>query len=553
MIILIGMIVKRMKKGVSLFGEIFVMTKPHPQPKENIMGTMPEGKLLFTMAFPMVISMLVQARYNIYDSLVVAGYDSAGVTALSLAFPIQNLMIAFATGTGVGINSYLSRALGERRPDKANKAATNGLFVILLTNILFVALGLLGTRAYFTYLTDAIPGTLAFNMGVEYLSVVTIASSGIFFEVTFERLLQATGKAKLSMFTQGLGAIVNIILDPIFILSAGDKLFGITLPFGLGMGTMGAASATVIGQFAAAGLGLFLNLKYNKEISLSFKGFKPDLDIIKKIYTVGLPSIFMAAVGSFLTMAINKILTIGEQVTYMNEGMSAEFAAKLASERLVGVSIYGVYFRLQSFVFMPIFGMNNGMIPIIAYNYGMRSKKRIMKTIKIAVCAAVIYMLIGLAVFQTMSGTLLKVFYQEDAQAETETTITVPGSSEGEEVFEDAMITETEAVLKYGEPAMRLISLCFLFAGVCIITISSLQALGRGTPSLIISLIRQIVVILPLSFIFAKTLGLIAIFAAYPIAEFVALIISILMFVRTYKKLLLPLDEPAQSEASIPG
>ncbi|MBQ7847822.1 MAG: polysaccharide biosynthesis C-terminal domain-containing protein [Clostridia bacterium] len=528
------------------------MTKPQTKPQENIMGTMPEGKLLFTMAFPMVISMLVQALYNVYDSLVVAGYDSAGVTALSLAFPIQNLMIAFATGTGVGINSYLSRALGERRPDKANKAATNGLFVILLTNILFIVLGLLGTRAYFTYLTDAVPGTPAFNMGVEYLSVVTIASSGIFFEVTFERLLQATGKAKLSMFTQGLGAIVNIILDPIFILSAGDKIFGITLPFGLGMGAMGAAIATVLGQFAAAGLGLFLNLKYNKEISLSFKGFKPDLDIIKKIYTVGLPSIFMAAVGSFLTMAINKILTIGEQVTYMNEGMSAATAAKLAAERLVGVSIYGVYFRLQSFVFMPIFGMNNGMIPIIAYNYGMRSKKRIMKTVKIAVCAAVIYMLIGLAVFQTMSGTLLKVFYQEDAQAESETTITVPGSSEGEEseeVFEDAMITETQAVLKYGEPAMRIISLCFLFAGVCIITISCLQALGRGTPSLIISLIRQIVVILPLSFIFAKTLGLIAIFAAYPIAEFVALIISILMFVRTYKKLLVPLDEPIEDQA----
>lgn len=507
---------------------------------ENIMGTMPEGKLLFTMAFPMVISMMVQALYNIYDSLVVASFDSAGVTALSLAFPIQNLMIAFATGTGVGINSYLSRALGEKRPDRANRAATNGLFLILLTTVAFMVGGAFGTGAYFNYLTDAVPGTVTYRYGVEYLTVVTVASAGLFFQVTFERLLQATGKAKLSMYSQGLGAIVNIILDPIFILSAGDELFGISMPFGLGMGTMGAAIATVVGQFAAAGLGLFFNLKYNKELSLSFKGFRPDWGIIKKIYSVGIPSIFMAAVGSFLTMAINKILTIGEQFTYVNEGMSVEDAAKLAADRLVGVSIYGVYFRLQSFVFMPIFGMNNGMIPIVAYNYGMRSRKRIMKTLKIAVCAAVIYMLIGLAVFQTMSGTLLKVFYQEDEPKGEQIEELVPeeGQTEG------ALLTETQAVLKYGEPAMRIISLCFLFAGVCIITISSLQALGLGMPSLIISLIRQIVVILPLSFIFAKTMGLVAIFAAYPIAECVALMISVLLFVRTYKKMLKPLDEP---------
>lgn len=516
--------------------------------KENVMGTMPEGKLLFTMAFPMVISMMVQALYNIYDSLVVASFDSAGVTALSLAFPIQNLMIAFATGTGVGINSYLSRALGEKRPDRANRAATNGLFLILLTTVAFMVCGVLGTGAYFNYLTDAAPGTLTYKLGVDYLSVVTVAGAGLFFQVTFERLLQATGKAKLSMYSQGLGAIINILLDPIFILSAGDELFGITLPFGLGMGTMGAAIATVIGQFAAAGLGLFFNLKYNKEISLSFKGFRPEWKIIKKIYSVGIPSIFMAAVGSFLTMALNKILTIGEQVTYLAEGMTPQDAAKLAAERLVGVSIYGVYFRLQSFVFMPIFGMNNGMIPIIAYNYGMRSRKRIMKTLKIAVIAAVIYMLLGLAVFQTMSGTLLKVFYQEDAP-ESGQTETLPEEVEkdGAELPEGAL-SEAQAVLKYGEPAMRIISLCFLFAGVCIITISSLQALGLGMPSLIISLIRQIVVILPLSFIFAKTMGLVAIFAAYPIAECVALIISILLFVRTYNKLLKPLEMPLTAE-----
>ncbi len=509
--------------------------------KENIMGTMPEGRLLLTMALPMVISMLVQALYNIFDSLVVAGYDGYGVTALSLAFPVQNLMIAFATGTGVGMNSYLSKALGERRQDRVNGSATNGLFVITLTNIVFMILGVLFTGAYFRYLTDAQPGTATYSYGVEYLQVVTVFSTGLFFQVIFERLLQSTGKAKLSMYTQGLGAILNIVLDPIFILNPGDSLFGIPMPFGLGMGTRGAAIATVIGQFCAAALGLFLNLKYNREIGLSFKGFRPDRKIIGKIYSVGLPSIFMAAVGSFLTVALNKILTMGEQVTYMKEhGLSAANAAALAAQRLAGVSIYGVYFKLQSFVFMPIFGMNNGMIPIVAYNYGKRSKRRIMKTVRLAVTAAIVYMLIGFAVFQTMSGPLLKAFYQstetEQAQAPGEETVEDP------ELQEQESISEREVILKYGVPAMRVISVCFLFAGVCVITISCLQALGMGMPSLLISLVRQIVVILPLTYVFARFFGLVAVFWAFPIAEFVALCISVVLFVRAYRKLIKPLD-----------
>ena len=517
------------------------------QPKENIMGTMPEGKLLFTMAMPMVVSMLVQALYNIFDSLVVAGYSSYGVTALSLSFPMQNLMIAFATGTGVGINSYLSRSLGKKDFKEVNASATNGLFVVGLTNAVFILIGVFLVSPYFTYLTDAQPGSLVYEYGMDYLQIVTVASTGLFFQVTFERLLQSTGKAKYSMYSQGLGAIVNIILDPIFILSKGEALFGIAMPFGLGMGPRGAAIATVIGQFAAAAFGLFANVRFNKEINLSFKGFRPEGSIIKKIYAVGLPSIFMAAVGSFLTVALNRILTYGEQITYMKEkGFDAGSAALLASERLIGVSVYGVYFKLQSFIFMPVFGMNNGMIPIIAYNYGAKKKKRIMKTARYAVTAAIIYMLIGFAVFQIFSGPLLKAFYQEPAkEAQTEETA-VP--SDGEEAAGATGVTEEkdddlrEEILHYGIPAMRIISICFIFAGVCVITISSLQALGMGVPSLIISLVRQIAVILPLSFLFARLFGLTAIFWAFPIAEFVSLVISAFLFRRAYVRLIKPLE-----------
>ncbi len=520
----------------------------------NIMGTMPVGKLLFTMAMPMVISMLVQALYNIYDSLVVASYSPDGVTGLALAFPLQSLMIAFATGTGVGINSYLSKSLGEGRRDRANKAVTNGLFLILLINIAFIILGLTCTDLYFKYLTDAAPGSASYDYGTGYTFIVLVFSTGLFFQVTFERLLQSTGMAKMSMVTQGVGAVVNIILDPFFILAKGDRFLGITMPFGFDMGTEGAALATVIGQFLAAVLGLILNLIYNKDISLSFKKFKPDLEVIGKICSVGIPSIFMSAVGSFLTVALNKILTIGEAASYAATGIPAAKATLLAQKRLAGVAVYGVYFKLQSFVFMPVFGMNNGMIPIVAYNFGMRSKARIMKTVKLAMIAAFCYMLLGFCIFQTFSGPLIEVFYQSDNSSSGESadvrTEEDPIFTEEElealdqDARELARMSGGEAVMHYGKPAMRIISFCFIFAGVCVITISALQALGQGLPSLLISLIRQIVIILPLAFIFAKTFGLLAVFFAFPIAEFVALIISIFLFIRTYKKQIKPLDLP---------
>ena len=482
----------------------------------NIMGTMPVGRLLFTMAMPMVISMLVQALYNIYDSLVVASYSPDGVTGLALAFPLQSLMIAFATGTGVGINSYLSKSLGEGRRDRANKAVTNGLLIILFINIAFILLGLTCTDLYFNYLTDAVPESASYKYGTGYTFIVLVFSTGLFFQVTFERLLQSTGMAKLSMVTQGLGAVINIILDPVFILAKGDSFFGITMPFGLDMGTKGAAIATVIGQFSAATLGLFLNLIRNKEISLSFRKFKPDFEVIGKICSVGIPSIFMAAVGSFLTVALNKILTIGEATSYAALGIPTAKATLLAQKRLAGVAVYGVYFKLQSFVFMPVFGMNNGMIPIVAYNFGMRSKVRIMKTVKLAVIAAFCYMLLGFCVFQTFSGPLIEVFYQSDSSSLEEGgeigTEEEPLFTEEElelldkDARELVQMSGGEAVMHYGKTAMRIISFCFIFAGVCVITISTLQALGQGLPSLLISLIRQIAVILPLAFIFAKTL-----------------------------------------------
>lgn len=473
------------------------MTKTVEQ--ENKMGVMPVGKLLFTMAMPMVISMLVQAMYNIVDSMfvgMISATDDFGLTALSLAFPMQNLMIAFATGTGVGINSYLSRSLGENNRKAVDRAAGNGIFLTAVTFLCFALFGLFGSKWFFSTQTT---NETIHNNGVNYLWVVLVFSAGLFFEITFERLLQSTGKTKLSMYSQLLGAITNIILDPIFILPSGAKVFFFRLPIGLNMGTRGAAIATVVGQFAAALLALILNLTKNKEIRFSFAALRPDKRIIGTIYKVGLPSIFMAAVGSFLTMALNKILTIGEAIKF---GVTPE------ETKQVGVTVYGIYFKLQSFIFMPVFGLNNGMIPIVAYNYGAGKKKRIVKTVLLSMISAVAYMVLGMTAFLTIPETLLGIF------------------------------SPSADALLLGVPALRTLSLCFLFAGVCIVSISTLQALGKGMASLVISLIRQIAVILPLSYIFAVNFGIDAVWYAFPIAEFVAVCVSIVMLIRAKKAFL---------------
>jgi len=437
--------------------------------QENKMGVMPIPKLLITMSLPMIISMLVQALYNVVDSMFVAQMNENALTAVSLAFPVQNLMIAVAAGTGVGINALLSKSLGEHKFDTANKIAQNGILLAVLSSLIFAIAGIFGSKAFFQIQTD---DAQIIEYGTQYMSVITIASIGIFMQITFERLMQSTGKTIFNMITQGTGAVINIILDPILIFG----LFG--LPE---MGVTGAAVATVIGQVVAAGMGIFFNHKFNKEIHVSFKKFKPCKETIGEIYKIGVPSIIMQSIGSVTTFGMNKILLM--------------FTSTAAT-------VFGVYFKLQSFIFMPVFGLTNGMIPIVAFNYGARNKNRIYQTIKLSAAIAMGIMLAGLVVFQVMPETLLGLFEASDN------------------------------MLSIGVPALRSISISFVFAGFCIVISSVFQALGNGVYSLIMSAARQIVVILPVAFAFAKLFGLNAVWFAYPIAEVVSVIICVVLLIR---------------------
>ena len=448
--------------------------------KENKMGVLPIPKLLITMSLPMIISMLVQALYNVVDSMFVAQLNEDALTAVSLAFPVQNLMIAVATGTGVGINALLSKSLGEHKFEQANTIAKNGVLLGVLSSLVFAILGLVGSRLFFTMQTND-PEIIKY--GTDYMAIVTITSIGIFLQVTFERLMQSTGKTFYNMIIQGTGAIINIILDPILIFG----LFGLPK-----MEVAGAALATVIGQIVAATLGIILNFKYNKEIHLSFKGFKPCKETIGSIYKIGVPSIIMQSIGSLTTFGMNNILLM--------------FSSTAAT-------VFGVYFKLQSFIFMPVFGLTNGMIPIVAYNYGARNKKRIYDTMKLSVIIAVSIMFIGVLIFQFFPGALLSLF--------------------------DA----SENMLAIGIPALQRISLSFIFAGFCIVCSSVFQALGNGMYSLIMSAARQIVVILPVAFIFAKVFGLNAVWYSYPIAEVVSVIICIVLLIRIIKTKVREIEE----------
>ena len=437
--------------------------------KENKMGTMPIPKLLITMSLPMIISMLVQALYNVVDSMFVAQLNEDALTAVSLAFPIQNLMIAVATGTGVGINALLSKSLGERKFEQANIIAKNGILLGILSSIVFAVAGLFGSRLFFEVQTSD-PEIIKY--GVEYLSIITIAYMGVFLQVTFERLMQSTGKTIFNMVIQGTGAIINIILDPILIFG----WFGLPR-----LEVVGAALATVIGQVVAAILGMILNHKYNKEINISFKGFKPCRKTIGGIYKIGVPSILMQSIGSVTTFGMNNILLM--------------FSSTAAT-------VFGVYFKLQSFIFMPVFGLTNGIIPIVAYNYGARNKKRIYQTLNLGITIAITIMSTGVAIFQLFPKTLLSLF--------------------------DA----SEHMISIGVPALRAISLCFVFAGFCIVSSSVFQALGNGVYSLIMSIARQLIVILPVAYAFAKLIGLDAVWYAYPIAELVSVIMCVFMLKR---------------------
>ena len=445
---------------------------------ENKMGVMPLNRLLISMSVPMMISMLVQALYNIVDSMFVAQLSENALTAVSLAFPAQNLMIAVATGTGVGVNAALSRNLGEKNFERANKIADHALFLAALSYVVFALFGLCFARQFFRLQTDI---EEIVDLGTTYLRVCTIASFGLFMEIACERLLQSTGKTIYSMYTQGLGAIINIVLDPILIFG----YFGAPA-----LGIAGAAGATVIGQIIAFCLGFFFNNTRNLEITISLRDFKPNSEIISHIYAVGIPSIIMASIGSIMTFGMNKILIAFSSTA---------------------TAVFGIYFKLQSFVFMPVFGLNNGTVPIIAYNYGAGKPDRIMGTLKLAAMYAVTIMLIGLAVVQLIPDKLLMIFSASDT------------------------------MLSIGIPALRTISLSFLFAGFSIVCSSMFQALGHGMLSLWISVFRQLVVLLPVAFVFAKLGGLHVVWFAFPIAEVFAIIFSAVCLGYVYRKEILPL------------
>ena len=440
---------------------------------ENKMGTMPVNKLLVSMSLPMIASMLVQALYNVVDSVFVAQISENALTAVSLAFPIQSLMIAVSSGTCVGINALLSRSLGETRQIEANLSAVNGVFLAFVSYLVFALMGIFGSHLFFASQTE---NREIVEFGTQYLTICLIFSFGIFMEMTFERIMQSTGRTIYSMVTQGTGAIINIILDPIMIFG----LFGFPR-----LGIRGAAIATVTGQIIAMILAVWFNHKKNRDVQLSFKGFKPDGRIIAKIYEVGVPSIVMQSIVSIMTFGMNKILI-----------MFSETA----------VSVLGIYFKLQSFIFMPIFGLNNGVIPIVAYNYGAGHKRRIMDTIKLSTFIAVGIMLIGLIIFQVFPEGLLKLFNASDH------------------------------MLEVGVPALRIISTSFLFAGYCIILGSVFQALGNGVYSLIVSVARQLLCILPLAYVFARVAGLHAVWYSFPLAELISVTLTTILFRRIYVK-----------------
>lgn len=445
--------------------------------RENKMGVMPVNKLLLNMSLPMMVSMLVQALYNIVDSIFVAKLSENALTAVSLAFPIQTLLIALGTGTGVGINSLLSKQLGEKDFKQVSKTAMNGIFLAVMSYIVFVIVGIVGVRPFYaSQVKDADPEIL--TLGVQYLTIVCVCSFGLYAQLIFEKLLQSTGKTLYSMITQAVGAVTNIILDPILI-------FGL-----LGMpklGVAGAAIATVIGQIVGGVLGLIFNIKVNKEITLSVKGFKPDLRTIGNIYKVGVPSIIMQAIGSVMTYGMNKIL-----ITFSS----------------TATAVFGVYFKLQSFFFMPVFGLNNGLIPIVAFNYGAGKRSRVIRAIKCSLVYAFTLLLVGFIVFETVPAVLLGMFEASDE------------------------------MLAIGVPALRIIGVHFLIAWFCIIAGSVFQALGNGVYSMVVSVARQLVVLLPVAFLLARLGGLHAVWWAFPIAELMSFCVSSIFMILINRKVI---------------
>lgn len=445
--------------------------------QENKMGYMPENKLLLSMSIPMMLSMLIQALYNIIDGLFVAGIspEQYELTAVNLAFPAQNLMIAVSVGVGVGINALISRYLGFKNYEKVDKIAGQGLLLAIISYLLFAVGGTLISRPYFLIMTtdisDAVARETVVEMGTSYLQVCFLASFGLFCQVVHEKYMQATGKTTLSMATQLVGAILNMIFDPILI-------------YGCGLGILGAAYATVGGQIASGIVGVLLHHYKNREVRLKPENIKPDMKIIKEIFKIGLPSILMNSIGSFMTATFNKIIMA-----------LSEYA----------VNVFGIYFKLQSFVFMPVFGFNNGMISIVSYNYGARKKKRMLKTIKLGLVYAVSFMIFGFVLFQIFPTPLLSMFN----------------------------LTE-EAITTVGVPALRTISISFIFAGFSIIYSAVFQSFGYSFFSMLISIGRQLVTLLPVAYLLSLTGDINAVWWSYPIAELVCVVLSVVFYVYIY-------------------
>ena len=447
--------------------------------KENKMGYMPENKLLLSMSIPMMLSMIIQALYNIVDGLFVAGIspEQYELTAVNLAFPAQNLMIAVSVGIGVGINALISRNLGIGNHKKANKIAGQGLFLAIMSYLLFATIGTALIRPYFELMTADISEAdgrgMVIEYGVSYLNICFLASFGLFAQVVHEKFMQSTGKTTLSMITQTVGAITNIILDPILI-------------YGVGLGIAGAAYATVIGQIVSAIVGIILHQNKNKELSFSFEDVKPDKGVIREIFNIGLPSILMNSIGSFMTATFNKII------------MALSPYA---------VNVFGIYFKLQSFIFMPVFGFNNGMISIVSYNYGARKKKRVLRTIKLGLIYAVSMMLLGFALFQLFPDVFLSMFNMSE-----------------------------EAINTVGIPALRTISISFIFAGFSIICAAVFQAFGFSLFAMFVSIGRQLVTLLPVAYLLALTGNVNNVWWAFPIAEVVCVVLSVVFYLYIYKR-----------------
>ena len=450
---------------------------------ENKLGVMPISKLIWNMSLPSIASMLVQALYNIVDSVFVSRVSEQALTAVSLAFPAQNLMIGLATGTAVGVNALMGRALGAGLRERADKVANNGVFLAVVGFVISAVLGLTCSDLYFRSQTQV---ENIIRMGNDYLRIVTAGSLAMFCQIMYERLLQGTGRSILSMYTQGLGAIINIILDPVFI-------------FVLKMGVAGAAVATVIGQVCGCILAIWFNHKKNTDITLSLRGFRPDLRLIGEIYAIGLPSVIMIAIGSVMTFLMNKIL-----ITYHAAHETAATA-------------FGTYFKLNSFIFMPVFGMNNGVVPIVAYNYGAQNRRRMVETIKRGALYASCIMVFGTILFWAIPGPLLKIFDASDT------------------------------LLSVGIPALRIISLSFCMAGASIALGSSFQALGKSFYSMITSIVRQLVFLIPIAYVLARYGVSVGnsdlVWWSYPVAEVFSLVLTLAFFRRLYKTIIAPLPE----------